>query len=540
MKNFYRSIRFFFLLTLSFLNSYFALKAYDELPLAVIIPSYNNAKWYKRTLDSVFSQKYENFRLVYIDDCSPDGTGDLVEQYIKKHSLEHKCTLIKNKERCRKLKNIYNAIHSCDDREIVVQIDGDDWLAHDHVFADINKVYQTSDIWLTYGQYRNVPKEEAIKWGKTHSGFSEPVPQSVIHNCQFRKYKWFYNQLRTFYAWLFKLIKLEDLLSKNLLEYVGKFYPTSNDCAMMYSMLEMAHYRFEFIPDIAYIRNLYSPIVTFKVEKEMQIILGQEIKAKSKYGVVKEPIVGRIDALHDAKADLVVLSDQPTQLSNLLASVDHHVSGIGQVHVIYAANNIDTINIYKEIEKNFPNAHYIELSDNTLNNNIRSCIYNCIASSNSNYIVLAKDTIIINDHINLNKCITFLEQTFAYAFYLGLSRYEEPFYNDSYHEDSTPCQHIIEDIYAWKFCCNSKTWDFFNNPLYKDMNQARYSFNNLAINRTHIEMSLYRKKDVLKILENLYYNSLATFEDSWNKTTVDPNKVGLFFEQSNIEKYSIN
>ena len=62
------------------------------MPLAVVIPSYNNAQWYKLTLDSIFSQKYENFRVVYIDDASPDGTGDLVEQYIHEHGLEHKCT----------------------------------------------------------------------------------------------------------------------------------------------------------------------------------------------------------------------------------------------------------------------------------------------------------------------------------------------------------------------------------------------------------------------------------------------------------------
>ncbi len=63
----------------------------DELPLVVVMPSYNNAERYTLTLDSVFSQKYENFRVVYIDDASPDDTDDLVEQYIKEHGLEYKC-----------------------------------------------------------------------------------------------------------------------------------------------------------------------------------------------------------------------------------------------------------------------------------------------------------------------------------------------------------------------------------------------------------------------------------------------------------------
>ena len=482
--------------------------AYEELPLAVIIPSYNNAERYALTLDSVFSQKYENFRVVYIDDVSPDGTGDLVEQYIKEHGLEYKCTLIRNKERCRKLKNIYNAIHSCDDREIVVQIDGDDWLAHDHVFADINKAYQTSDIWLTYGQYRNVPKEEAIKWGKKEIEVSEPVPQLIIDNRQFRKYKWLYRQLRTFYAWLFKLIKLEDLLAKNVSEFAGKFYPASIDQAMMYSMLEMAHYRFEFIPDIAYIRNIYSPIVTFKVEKEMQIILKQEVRAKSKYGVVKEPIVGRIDALHDAKADLVILSNQPTQLSNLLASVDHHVSGIGQVHVIYTIHNDEIEQLYKEVEQRYSNTHFIKFTSYD-NENVTTYISDCIATSPNNYIICAHDALVINDAIDANKCIKLLEQTFAYAFYMGLSYEAAPFNKDK----NIPCQHLIDDMYAWKFSFGMQKWRSFNN----------------------VDMTLYRKQDILKNIASIRCNSLEEFKDSLNKTSVYVHKVGLFFQYPKIE-----
>ena len=42
--------------------------------------------------------------------ASPDGTGNLVEQYIKERKLENKILLIKNNERCGALANIYRAI----------------------------------------------------------------------------------------------------------------------------------------------------------------------------------------------------------------------------------------------------------------------------------------------------------------------------------------------------------------------------------------------------------------------------------------------
>ena len=48
--------------------------AIRERSIVVIIPSYNNVRWVEKNLMSVFEQKYENFRVIYIDDCSTDGT----------------------------------------------------------------------------------------------------------------------------------------------------------------------------------------------------------------------------------------------------------------------------------------------------------------------------------------------------------------------------------------------------------------------------------------------------------------------------------
>src|SRR3989304_2120498 len=54
-----------------------------EKHFVVIVPSYNNKDWYQKNLDSIFMQKYTNYHVVYIDDVSTDGTGDLVEKYVQ-------------------------------------------------------------------------------------------------------------------------------------------------------------------------------------------------------------------------------------------------------------------------------------------------------------------------------------------------------------------------------------------------------------------------------------------------------------------------
>ncbi len=77
----------------------------------ILTASYNNIKFYKRNLDSIFAQTYANWELIYIDDISTDGTGAAVKAYIKQKGFEHKVKFVANSEKCYCLKNYYREIH---------------------------------------------------------------------------------------------------------------------------------------------------------------------------------------------------------------------------------------------------------------------------------------------------------------------------------------------------------------------------------------------------------------------------------------------
>lgn len=59
-------------------------KEVPEKHIVVIIPSYNNKKLYERNLLSVVEQEYSNYHVIYVDDCSSDGTATFVEAFIQK------------------------------------------------------------------------------------------------------------------------------------------------------------------------------------------------------------------------------------------------------------------------------------------------------------------------------------------------------------------------------------------------------------------------------------------------------------------------
>ncbi len=49
--------------------------------VSIIVPNYNSEKFLKETIDSVLAQTYENWELLIVDDCSTDGSVEIIRSY---------------------------------------------------------------------------------------------------------------------------------------------------------------------------------------------------------------------------------------------------------------------------------------------------------------------------------------------------------------------------------------------------------------------------------------------------------------------------
>ena len=199
----------------------------------VVIPSYNNEKWVEANVASILQQTYTNYEVLYINDASTDSTPSLIEKIIKDYKLDN-WTLLNwkdNKQRGYNVNpnedHIINFMDNEDD--IILFVDGDDWLYDENVFERLNKYYNATDCWMTYGGMYCYPK------GNLAFPQNTPYSEEVHRQKAYRKDVWRASHLRSFRWFLYNKIKKEDLIWSK----TGEYYYNAEDLAVSFFCLEM-------------------------------------------------------------------------------------------------------------------------------------------------------------------------------------------------------------------------------------------------------------------------------------------------------------
>ncbi|MBS0652884.1 MAG: glycosyltransferase family 2 protein [Verrucomicrobia bacterium] len=212
-----------------------------EKSFVIVITSHDDKSWCQYNLDSIFEQNYRNYRIIYVSDGSTDGSDAFVEKYVRENHQEQRVTLFKNQVRKGQLACACQAIFSCKDNEIIVELNGKDWLAHREVLSTLNRIYDDPDVWMTYGQSMSYPDYSI--------GFAKPISEETTEGSSLRHLPDGIAHVRTFYASLFQSIKKEDFLDE------GKFFQINDGRPYLIPILEMAGGHSRPISDILYVVN---------------------------------------------------------------------------------------------------------------------------------------------------------------------------------------------------------------------------------------------------------------------------------------------
>jgi glycosyltransferase involved in cell wall biosynthesis len=102
------------------------------LPLvSICIPAYNAERFIRETLDSALSQTYPNIEIIVSDDCSTDGTREVVSGYAGQD-----VRLIQTAHNLGRYGNCNFAIRASSG-EYVLKLDADDLVTPDHVSEQV-------------------------------------------------------------------------------------------------------------------------------------------------------------------------------------------------------------------------------------------------------------------------------------------------------------------------------------------------------------------------------------------------------------------
>ncbi len=244
----------------------------------IIIPSWNSIAYLPRTIASIEAQTYRNFQVCLIDDHSAlKEQRDLIVKTCEHDHWDY----ILHDTNLGPLAGIIEAVKllKCQDPDVILIVDGDDWLYSANALAKLNQVYSENDVYLTWGSFETYPPGDRLM------NYAAAVEPTIIHQKLYRLVTDVFGHPRTFKYRLFREIKDEDLRDPN----TGQYFRVSGDKALLYPMLEMAGDKVMFINEVLYVYNIDNPLNDFKINRPEQIEATAYLRSRPSYETLDLP-----------------------------------------------------------------------------------------------------------------------------------------------------------------------------------------------------------------------------------------------------------
>ncbi len=458
----------------------------------LILNDFENHSNLDKQLDSLFRQNYENYRIVFTD----NRWQSAVASYLALQAPNVTVSFTIDQNQNNSLFQVYKAVHNCKNEEIIILLDKDDSLNSENVLSELNAYYQNDDVWMTYGNFITPNNKEIIQ--------SKWVKKSFLQKTNFRKDKARYSKLRTFYAGLFKKIKLEDFI------YDGVFFQEFNTNSFMFPLLEMSREHIYFTPDIFL-------TASENVTKNEMNPNDELLRNKKKYEALS--IHPKSPDRQDLVDILVFSYNRPLQLYALLESLEKLSTGYRKIGVIYREDP-EYASGYKMVKNRFSDVYFFQQSSVNPKKDFKPLVMDFTFGDfgkDASYIAYAVDDIIITDEINFKIGVEKLKQTSAYGLYYRLGKHTDFCYSINEHQGVPDLIDVADNYYAWQFSKGKGDWNYPNS----------------------VDLVLYNKADLKTLFEKMKFTFPNDFEGEWAKYA-DAKKIGLCYERAKMVNIPMN
>jgi glycosyltransferase involved in cell wall biosynthesis len=123
--------------------------------LKILTGFYNAEQYIEKCIGSIMGQDYTDFTCYITHDLSTDNSVSLIKEMIKD---DNRFILIDdNTKKLYQTGNFDKVIRNnpnISDNDILIEVDGDDWLPDSKVFNRINDLYSDDNVWIANGCFR--------------------------------------------------------------------------------------------------------------------------------------------------------------------------------------------------------------------------------------------------------------------------------------------------------------------------------------------------------------------------------------------------
>lgn len=138
----------------------------NSAKVSVIVAIYNVDKFLEKCIISIIEQDYEDLEIILVDDNSTDSSGKICDNFAKR---DKRIKVLHHKKNTRQ-SGVRNDGIKVSTGEYIIFVDGDDWLAKDHV-SYMMKVIEKYDLDFginldiyTTRDLKDVSEKEIVKW----------------------------------------------------------------------------------------------------------------------------------------------------------------------------------------------------------------------------------------------------------------------------------------------------------------------------------------------------------------------------------------
>ena len=112
--------------------SFFEIIMEQNIKVSILVPFYKVENYVGRCVESLFTQTYQNIEYIFVNDCTPDRSMEVINDYIAKYDVADKCKMVVHEQN----QGISASRNDCLDNmtgDYFLFIDSDDYIDNDMV-----------------------------------------------------------------------------------------------------------------------------------------------------------------------------------------------------------------------------------------------------------------------------------------------------------------------------------------------------------------------------------------------------------------------